>query len=165
MKNILLMDPASVFTSRDAIAAGWSRHQIEWALKSGRWLALRRGVYCSKDRYDAADATERHLLLCRAALMAHDGRHVLSHLSAALTYGLPTPLGDLGRPNLTRGERLASTDRQDDLVVQAARLVGMKPRRGKGFGVPTRLERLLTACGIWPLPTQCRSRTPRSTRV
>jgi hypothetical protein len=124
MNKILGMDPGSVFTRRDAIAAGWSRHQIEWALKSRRWLALRRGVYCLRELYDAAEPTERHLLLGRAALLAHDDRHVLSHLSAALSYGLPAPLGDLGRPSLTRGERLASTDRQDDLVVQAARLRG-----------------------------------------
>ncbi len=127
------MDPGSIFTRRDAILAGWSRHQIEWALKSGRWLALRRGVYCPKERYDAADPTDRHLLLCRAALMAHDGRHVLSHLSAALSYRLPAPLGDLGRPSLTRGERLASTDRQDDLVVQAARLRGYETDAWQGF--------------------------------
>jgi hypothetical protein len=115
---------AEVFTRREALAAGLGRHEVEWALSSRRWLALRRGVYCRRDVYDAADVTKRHLMLSMAALAAHDSRHVLSHLSAALSFGWPAPLGDLGRPTLTIGRRQASTDRQDDLVVQVA---GFRP--------------------------------------
>jgi hypothetical protein len=111
-----------LFSRHEALACGMSRYEIEWALKSGRWLRLRRGIYCLRETYDAADATGRHLLLSRAALRAHDDRHVLSHLSAALTHGLPAPLGDLGRPALTIDGRPASTDRQEDLIVQVAAL-------------------------------------------
>lgn len=112
----------AVFTRRQALAAGLTRHHIEWAIASGRWLTLRRGAYSRRDVYDACAPVERHLLHSEAALLTHDDRHVLSHLSAALSYGLPAPLRDLGRPSLTIGGAPASTDRQDDLVVQVAGL-------------------------------------------
>lgn len=122
-----------VFTRTQALKAGFTRHQIEWALKSGRWLTLRRATYCRRETYDGAAPRQRHLLHCVAALLAHDDRHVLSHLSAALTFGLPAPLGDLGRPTLTLGGMPASTDRQPDLVVQVAGLQASETRGWKGF--------------------------------
>jgi hypothetical protein len=111
-----------LFTGPEARALGWSRDQVEWAGRSGRWRRLRRGIYTVDAHYQALDAIGRHLLECRAALRVHDHRHVLSHLSAALTYGLPSPIDGPGRPTLTIGEPRASTDRQDDLVVQVASL-------------------------------------------
>jgi hypothetical protein len=58
---------------------------------------------------------------------------VLSHLSAALTYGLPAPLGELGRPTLTIGGVPASTDRQHDLIVQVAGLREHEVTRWRGY--------------------------------
>jgi hypothetical protein len=111
-----------LFTGEQARRLGWTRHQMEWALHSGRWRALRRGIYTVAARYDGLDVVGRHLLDCRAAVRVHDERHVLSHLSAAISYGLPCPLAGPGRPTLTIGASGASTDRQDDLVVQVASL-------------------------------------------
>jgi hypothetical protein len=134
-----------VFTRHQALAAGGTRHQLEWALKSGRWLALRRGTYCRRDEYDAADPIAQHLLHSRAALVAHDERHVLSHLSAALSFGLPGPLGGAGRPTLTLGGPPASTDRQDDLIVQVATLRGHDIERW-GSARRTSMARTLADC-------------------
>jgi putative AbiEi antitoxin of type IV toxin-antitoxin system len=111
-----------LFTGGQAQALGWTRHQVEWAVKSGRWRALRRGIYTVDARYEELEVVERHLLHCRAAVRTHDQRHVLSHLSAAVSFGLPSPIGGPGRPTLTIGLTGASTDRQDDLVVQVASL-------------------------------------------
>jgi hypothetical protein len=122
MKRALPRSLTPVFTRRQALASGLSRHEIEWALRSGQWLTLRRGAYCLRETYDASDPVSRHLLHCQAAVLTHDDRHVLSHLSAALSYDLPTPLRELGRPTLTIGGAPASTDRQPDLVVQVAGL-------------------------------------------
>jgi putative AbiEi antitoxin of type IV toxin-antitoxin system len=122
-----------LFSRADALRAGVTRHQVEWALRSGRWVALRRGIYCRSETYDAASKAGRHLLLGRAALLSHDERHVLSHLSAAISYGLPAPLGELGRPTLTIGGAPASTDRQDDLVVQVADLQPHEVRAWNGL--------------------------------
>jgi hypothetical protein len=110
------------FTARQARSLGWTRHQVEWAVHSKRWRALRRGIYVVAARYDGLDAVRQHVLDCRAAVRTHDERHVLSHLSAAITFGLPCPIEGPGRPTLTIGLTGASTDRQDDLVVQVASL-------------------------------------------
>jgi hypothetical protein len=111
-----------LFTRLDARARGWTRDQVEWAASSGRWQRLRRGMYAERAHYSSLEPVARHLLDCRAAVHAHDERHVLSHLSAALSYGLPAPLDGPGRPTLTIGAPGASTDRQADLVVQVASL-------------------------------------------
>jgi hypothetical protein len=111
-----------LFTARQARRLGWTRHQIEWAVHSKRWRSLRRGIYAVARRYDELDAVRQHLVDCRAAVRTHDERHVLSHLSAALSFGLPCPIEGPGRPTLTIGATGASTDRQDDLVVQVASL-------------------------------------------
>jgi hypothetical protein len=111
-----------LFRRFEALAQGWTRHQVEWALRSGRWGALRRGVYTVASRYDAMEPISKHLLDCRAAMLVHDDRHAVSHVSAALSYGLPCPIDGAGRPTLTIGTTGASTDRQDDLVVQVASL-------------------------------------------
>jgi hypothetical protein len=111
-----------LFIRADAARQGWTLHQMEWAVQSGRWRALRRGIYAVTVRYEALDPVRRHLLDARAALRVHDDRHVLSHLSAALSFGLPCPLEGPGRPSLTIGTTGASTDRQADLIVQVASL-------------------------------------------
>lgn len=116
------MPSADVFTSRHALSQGMTPAEIRWARRTGSLLVLRRGVYCRREAFDQASAEGRHLLHARAALLAHDERHVLSHLSAAVSWGFPTPLGGPGRPTLTLPGAPASTDRQDDLIVQVAEL-------------------------------------------
>jgi hypothetical protein len=111
-----------LFTGWQARALGWTRHQVEWAVQSTRWRAVRRGIYTVAARYDELDAVHQHLVDCRAAVRTHDERHVLSHLSAAISFGLPCPIEGPGRPTLTIGAPGASTDRQDDLIVQVASL-------------------------------------------
>lgn len=111
-----------VFTRGQAVQAGRTRGEIAWALRSGRWMRLRRGAFCPSEVFEAADKRDRHMLYAEAALLTHDERHVLSHVSAALSFGLPTPFAGLGRPTLTLPGTPASTDRQADLVVQVAGL-------------------------------------------
>ena len=120
-----------VFTRAEALAAGLSRHQSEWSLRSGAWIALRRGVYCAKATLASLGPDAHHRLHAIAALKAHDERHVLSHASAALTYGLPMPLQGPGRPSLTIDGKPASTDRQQDLIIQVA---GLRPQDVRDWG-------------------------------
>lgn len=114
--------PQDVFSRSQGLARGLTSAEIRWARRTGVLLTLRRGVYCRRATFEAADAVGRHLLHARAALLAHDDRHVLSHGSAALSWGLPVPLLGPGRPCLTLPGAPASTDRQVDLVVQVAEL-------------------------------------------
>ncbi len=138
-------DLPDLFTGPEAQARGWTRHQVEWAARSGRWRRLRRGIYAVQADYDSLDPVGRHLLECRAALRVHDERHVLSHVSAALSYGLPVPLAGTGRPTLTIGTTKASTDRQDDLVVQVASLREQDVTRWTD-GLRTRPARTVADC-------------------
>ena len=80
-----------VFTSREALAAGYVVDDIKAALRSGRWVRLRKGVYTTRECLAAADERERHLLDCVAALLSLDPGPVLSHASAARLHGLVVP--------------------------------------------------------------------------
>jgi hypothetical protein len=122
MRHIIGTSLDPVFSRAMALASGLTRSEIAWALKTGELLALRRGAYCRRETYDESDSKGRHLLHCLAASIVHDERHVLSHLSAAISWGLPVPLEGPGRPTLTLPGAPSSTDRQEDLVVQVAEL-------------------------------------------
>lgn len=83
-----------VFTSQEALAAGYVVDDIKTALRSGRWLRLRKGIYTTRDRWAAADARERHLADCVAVLLSLDAGPVLSHASAARLHGLAVPAAE-----------------------------------------------------------------------
>jgi hypothetical protein len=135
-----------VFTRAQAVQAGQTRGEIAWALRSGRWMRLRRGAFCLPEVYAAADDRGRHLLHAEAALLTHDERHVLSHVSAALSFGLPTPFRGLGRPTLTLPGSPASTDRQADLVVQVAGLAAGDTTTWRRDRLRTSVARTVADC-------------------
>jgi hypothetical protein len=87
-----------VFTSAQAHACGWSRHQIQRSLSAREIVALRRGVYVEQGSYAAMASAERATVGAVAACLARPGS-VVSHHSAALIHGLPL-LGS--RPALPR---------------------------------------------------------------
>jgi predicted transcriptional regulator of viral defense system len=80
-----------VFTSQEALAAGYSIDDIKAALSSRRWIRLRKGVYTTRECVAAADQRERHLLDCVAVLLSLDAGPVLSHSSAARLHELVVP--------------------------------------------------------------------------
>src|SRR5688500_8720866 len=104
-----------VFTSREALAAGYVVDDIKAALRGRRWVRLRKGVYTTRDRLAAADDRERHLLDCVAVLLSLDAGPVLSHASAARLYDLVVPASeppdvrvtDVGQWRRGRGYRVA----------------------------------------------------------
>lgn len=71
-------------------------------LAANRLITVRRGIYLSADRWPE-DAAGRHLIRARAETVTHPDA-VISHQSAALVWGLPTPgfgaWGDLS-PSVT----------------------------------------------------------------
>jgi hypothetical protein len=80
-----------VFTSQEALAAGYVVDDIKAALRSGRWVRLRKGVYTTRECVAAADERVRHLLDCVAVLLSLQVGPVLSHSSAARLHGLVVP--------------------------------------------------------------------------
>jgi hypothetical protein len=89
---------AEVFTTGDAVGAGATSRQLEWAVRGGRLHRLRRGVLCRAEVWAAADATGRAALLARAQVLAAPSTTgVVSHVTAAALLGLPLPDGAAGR--------------------------------------------------------------------
>lgn len=70
-------------------AAGISESMIRSQLRSGRLLRLRHGVYLSTSSWPD-DPAEQHVMLARAETVANPDS-VISHQSAAVIWGLPTP--------------------------------------------------------------------------
>jgi hypothetical protein len=86
-----------LITARAALAAGLDRFEIAELLRSGEWVAVRRGVYIDRGTWDSAEQwRERPLIAVRAAHLSLLSPHVISHDSAALLHDLPL-LRDTGR--------------------------------------------------------------------
>lgn len=114
-----------VFTSQEALAAGYVVDDVKAALRSGRWVRLRKGVYTTRERLAAADDRDRHLLNCVAVLLSLGHGPVLSHSSAARLHGLLVPQRESGDVRTTsvdqwrrgRGYRVARAALPPDDVV------------------------------------------------
>ena len=82
-----------VFTTAEALAAGYGHSEIQNLTTSGVWVRLRRGVLITAD--DLAIARRRgrlHRLECIAVLLALGRpRASISHASAARLWGVPVP--------------------------------------------------------------------------
>lgn len=77
-----------VFTRTTAVAAGWSPRDIDAAVRSGRWTAMRRGVYAVTEHVPP-DGPSRVALDVAAARLASRHDLVGSHETAAHLHGLP----------------------------------------------------------------------------
>lgn len=93
-----------VFDRAAGLAAGLSSRTIRRAVERGLLTRATTGVYLQQRFWEAADRRDRHLLMVRAALIAHPGLTV-SHHSAALLWQLPVPLALPGWVSLATGRR------------------------------------------------------------
>jgi hypothetical protein len=127
-----------VFTRRQAIEAGYSPGAVKHRVRTGRWLALRRGVYIRRSLYQACKGdAERHALHVAAAVLALDaGDTVASHQSAALLHGLallrPPALVTVSRPPDAPGR-----DQAHGVHVHRAGLADQHVARALGVPVTT----------------------------
>jgi predicted transcriptional regulator of viral defense system len=114
-----------VFTSREALQAGYDVDGIRAELRTRRWVRLRRGVYCAAGTVAAADARQRHLLESVAVLLRLGRGPVLSHASAARLHELVVPrsagsdvqVTDVDQWRTGRGYRVARAALPDGDVV------------------------------------------------
>lgn len=83
------MLPTQPVTRALLLASGVSRGMIESQLHAGRLMSVRHGVYLATDAWPD-DLRARHLVLGHAEQAANPGA-VLSHQSAAVSWGLPSP--------------------------------------------------------------------------
>jgi len=92
-----------VFTTAQALAAGYSREEIRSALRSRAWTWCRRGVYCATETAEAARSRPReaHLLAVAAVRVTLDRPVVVSHASAAVVHDLVVPARSPAEVRLT----------------------------------------------------------------
>ncbi|MCA1823365.1 MAG: type IV toxin-antitoxin system AbiEi family antitoxin domain-containing protein [Mycobacteriales bacterium] len=129
-----------VFTNADARAAGLTFRQVAWAVRSGRWTALRRGVYVETSVLRAADEMRRHLMFAGAAALTHRGA-LVSRMSAAVAHDVPL-LAPLARPVVTVDHRPAlSSIHRADVVIHREPLDDVDRAAVAGYAVtsPARL--------------------------
>lgn len=81
--------PTEPVTTALLHAAGVSTQMIRTQVRNGRLLRLRQGVYLATAAWPSAIA-DQHQVRGRAEVVANPGA-VLSHQSAALSWGLPSP--------------------------------------------------------------------------
>lgn len=101
-----LSDLPTVFLTSEAESAGIDTRRLRTAATVGLVDRLGRGVLADPGRWPS-DPAERHLALARAAVRAVD-ECALSHVSAALSHGLPNPRGPLPRPSVTVDDHVRS---------------------------------------------------------
>lgn len=95
------------FSAGEARTAGYSDEEVRARIRSGRWLALRRGVYVDRHQAERALADEVlwHLLVAEGVAAAASERLTFSHGTALRFHGL-AHLRDTGsRVHVTRPKR------------------------------------------------------------
>jgi hypothetical protein len=99
----LMSTQYGLVTRRQALDAGMSGAEIDRLVRSGRWVAVRRGVYAEAEYVDAlATIGERQRLLDRAACLRITVPFVRSHDTAALELGIGVLLPERRFTHVTR---------------------------------------------------------------
>ncbi|MGH3334420.1 MAG: type IV toxin-antitoxin system AbiEi family antitoxin domain-containing protein, partial [Nocardioides sp.] len=91
-----------VFRRADALADGYTDHQISQKVRSGAWHRVRRGAYVSGELWRGLSPADRHRVLARAVLLTSHPLTVLTHLSSALERGAPVYNVSLAEVHTTR---------------------------------------------------------------
>lgn len=91
-----------VFSRGQALACGETDRTLLAAVREGRLVRLRRGMYVAAETYTSRDDTGRHLLLARAVLADQRGRVALTGMSAATLHGFVLYGQDLNVVHLVR---------------------------------------------------------------
>ena len=142
-----LADEHGVLLRRDMVAAGISDPVISKLRRREHVVRIRHGVYVLADRWRAADARGRHLMLAHGTWRLYGDDVALSHTSAALLAGAPSHGLDLGRAHLTHlggaGERT-----QASVVHHRGRLLVDEVTRHRGRWVTAPVRTALDAASV-----------------
>ncbi len=88
---MLSLDPLPLaFDRRDAMRAGWTRHQFHRRVAAPDVVEVAPRLFADALCWRLAGRDERHVALARHAESRYSGA-VVSHASAALLHGLPSP--------------------------------------------------------------------------
>ena len=95
-------------TRDQARVAGYCPDDIDFLVRRGEWVSLRRGAYAERHRVEAMSSEQHHLALLHAVARGLRAPAVVSHVSAALLHGLPTWGLDLSEVHISRHNLHAS---------------------------------------------------------
>ena len=143
----LVRDQSGVVTREQLRACGYGDAEVRAMLRSGRWTALRRGVYVETARFERA--AERSRLA--AAWLALGGRAVVSHRSAAALFGLAL-LGPPGPAQLTAAPGVLRPRTTSDLRIATAALPEHHVIRSDGLPVTTPARTVVDLARSLPFP-------------
>lgn len=93
------MDLDGLFTRTAALASGITDGQLRRARIRGELIAIRPGAYVSSNYFGTLDSEQQHLLFARSA----PDRPILSHVSAAIAWGMDVWGLPLARMHVTTG--------------------------------------------------------------
>jgi predicted transcriptional regulator of viral defense system len=122
---------SATFTRAQAIRAGYTDHEIGVAVRSGRWIRVRRGSYSLAPTGPAVlDAERAHVLRAHHVAAKLGCGSVLSHQSALLLHAVPVWGMPLGTVHVTRfgpssaRTRAGVTSHQRSLTADDVTMVG-----------------------------------------
>ncbi|WP_104106448.1 type IV toxin-antitoxin system AbiEi family antitoxin domain-containing protein [Nocardioides sp. 616] len=78
-----------VFLRRDVLDQGYDDRHIVRMVRCGAWHRIRRGAYVEGEAWRSLSETDRYRLRCRAVLRTAHPSASLSHVSAAIEWGVP----------------------------------------------------------------------------
>lgn len=90
-----------VFLRHQALACGWTKDEVDNAVRRGTWKRVRRGAYVEPELLRGASDLDLHRLLVHAVVAASQSDPVVSGVSAAVMHGLDLWDQDLTRVQLT----------------------------------------------------------------
>ncbi|WP_158437867.1 type IV toxin-antitoxin system AbiEi family antitoxin domain-containing protein [Naasia lichenicola] len=93
--NLDSLSRRGILLISDLRQAGMSPRTVQSQVSSGRLVHIRRGAYCDRTRWEAADLREQHRLRMRAVVESSPTEPVFCGESAAAAWRLPTmEIGD-----------------------------------------------------------------------
>ncbi len=134
-----------VVSREQAAALGWSDWHLARAVRDGGLQRSGRGRYARVADPGFEGRRAAYLALAEAALVAHPGGYVLSHLTAAMAHGLPLPLRPLTTVHLTVDTALHRSRRRAGVVIHHGDSVTMEPDLVRGLPV-TPVARTVADC-------------------
>lgn len=139
-----------MFTSAEALRAGYTHDEVRHLCTSGRWVRLRRGVFTTADDLASAGARgARHAVDCVAVLLTlQRPLTVLSHTSAARLRGWPLHRDAETLVRLTDPEQWR---RRDGYLMTCAPLPAAQVRASGPLPTTSPARTLVDCAREWPL--------------
>lgn len=142
-----------VFTTAQALHAGFVPDEITAMVRRGQWVRIRRGSYALDAQWAAADPVTRHHLQVRAVTLSLRAPVVVSHHSAAVLLGLRLHELPLDVVHVTHPLGSGSGRRESDVHHHEATTPDADRTQVRGMDVTTPVRTALDVARVTPTPT------------